>query len=103
MVHDARRCELRSRAGNGHCRRSVGTAWAPRHVGKELRQARLAAADADWGAIRAAAEAEAARKADDHGRAGRQDELAASYRALGECYRQRETVFTQAMAGLGRR
>jgi hypothetical protein len=45
------------------------TAWAPRHVGKELRLARLGAADAD--AIRAAVEADAARKADDHDRAAR--------------------------------
>ena len=45
------------------------TAWAPRHVGKELRLARLGAANADLGAIRAAAEADAARKAGDHGRA----------------------------------
>ena len=39
------------------------TAWAPRHVGEELRLARLGAADADLAAIRAAAEADAARKA----------------------------------------
>ena len=32
------------------------TAWAPRHVGRELRLARLGAANADLGAIRAAAE-----------------------------------------------
>ena len=38
------------------------TAWAPRHVGRELRLARLGAANADLGAIRAAAEADAARK-----------------------------------------
>ena len=41
------------------------TAWAPRHVGRELRLARLGAANADLGAIRAAAEADAARKAGD--------------------------------------
>ena len=43
------------------------TAWAPRHVGKELRLARLGAFDAGLGAIRATAEADTARKADDHG------------------------------------
>jgi hypothetical protein len=47
---------------------------------------------------RADAEAQAARKTGDHDRAGRHEELAASYRALGECYRQREAVFAQAMA-----
>jgi hypothetical protein len=74
------------------------TSWAPRHVGRELRLARLGAANADLGAIRATAEADAARKAGDHDRAGRHEELAASYQAMGGCYRQQETVFAQAMA-----
>ena len=74
------------------------TAWAPRHVGRELRLARLGAANADLGAIRAAAEADAARKAGDHARAGRHEELAASYRAMGDRYRQQETIFAQTMA-----
>jgi len=73
------------------------TAWAPRHVGRELRLARLGAANADLGAIRAAAEADAARKAGDHARVGRHEELAASYRAMGDRYRQQETLFTQTM------
>ena len=47
------------------------TAWAPRHVGRELRLARLGAVDADQSAIRAAAEADAAREPGDHARAGR--------------------------------
>ena len=74
------------------------TAWAPRHVGKELRLARLGAFDAGLGAIRAAAEAAAARKAGDHGprraarRTGRQ--LPGPARP----YQQREQVLTQAMA-----
>jgi hypothetical protein len=42
------------------------TAWAPRHVGRELRLSRLSA-------VRAAAEADTARKAGDHGRAAQQD------------------------------
>ena len=54
------------------------TAWAPRHVGRELRLARLGAVNADQGAVRAAAEADAARKAGDHARAGRHEELTAS-------------------------
>ena len=74
------------------------TAWAPRHVGKELRLARLGAADADLGAIRAAAEADAARKAGDHDRADRHEDLAASYQAMRDHYRQQETIFAQTMA-----
>ena len=58
------------------------TAWAPRHVGRELRLARLGAVNADQSAIRAAAEADAARKAGDYARAGRHEVLAASYRAM---------------------
>jgi len=47
------------------------TAWAPRHVGQELRLARLGAFDAALGAIRADAEAAAARKGGDHDRTER--------------------------------
>ena len=74
------------------------TAWAPRHVGKELRLSRLGAFDAGLGAIRADAEAAAARKAGDHDRAGRHETLAASYRALRDHYQQREQTLAQAMA-----
>ena len=74
------------------------TAWAPRHVGKELRLSRLGAFDAGLGAIRADAEADAARKAGDHARAERHETLAASYRALHDLYRQREHVLAQTMA-----
>ena len=74
------------------------TAWAPPYVGKELRLSRLGAFDAALGAIRAAAEAAAARKADDHHRAERQETLAASYRALRDLYQQREHTLAQAMA-----
>ena len=73
------------------------TAWAPRHVGRELRLARLGAANADMAAIRAAAEADAARKAGDHGSAGRHEFLAASYRAMSERYRAQEETFGQIM------
>jgi hypothetical protein len=75
------------------------TAWAPRHTGKELRLSRLAAFDSWLAAIRAAAEADAARKAGDQDRAARQDHLAASYRALRDFYQQREQTFAQAMIG----
>ena len=73
------------------------TAWAPRHVGKELRLARLGAANADLDAIRAAAEADAARKTGDHERAARHEVLAASYRAMRDHYRQQETIFATTM------
>jgi hypothetical protein len=75
------------------------TARAPRHPGKDLRLARLAALDATLGATRAAAETGAARKAGDHDRAARHAHLAASYRALHDFYQQREQTFTQAMTG----
>jgi hypothetical protein len=74
------------------------TAWAPRHVGKELRLSRLGALDADLGALRAEAEAEAARKGGDHDRAGQHETLAASYRALRDLYRKQEQVLARAMA-----
>ncbi len=74
------------------------TAWAPRHVGRELRLSRLGAFNAGPGAIRAVAEADAARKAGDHARAGRHEDLAASYRALHDRYQQREQALAQAMA-----
>jgi hypothetical protein len=51
------------------------------------------------GAIRAAAEAEAACKAGDHDRAARHENLAASYRALRDHYQQQEQALAQAMAG----
>jgi len=74
------------------------TAWAPRHVGKELRLSRLGAFDAALGAIRADAEADAARKAGDRDRVARHEHLAASYRALRDHYRQQEQNLAQAMA-----
>jgi hypothetical protein len=74
------------------------TAWAPRHTGKELRLARLGAFDAGLGAIRADAEADAARKDGDHDRAARQEHLAGSYRSLRDFYQRREQIFVPAMA-----
>ncbi len=74
------------------------TAWAPRHVGKELRLSRLGAFDAALAATRADAEVAAARKAGDHGRAARHETLAASYRALHDHYQQREQDLTQDIA-----
>ena len=78
----------------------VETAWAPQYVGDELRQVRAAARDARLAAIRAAAEADAAEAdaADRHDQASRQRELAASYQAMHDAYRERETVFAAVMA-----
>ena len=76
----------------------IETAWAPQYVGDQLRQARAAARDARLTGLRAAAEAAAATGRGDHDTAARQQELAASYQALHQAYRQRETVFAATMA-----
>jgi hypothetical protein len=76
----------------------IETAWAPRWVGDELRQVRAAAREARLAGIRAGAEAAAALTRGDHDTAARQQELAASYHALDDAYRQRETVFASVMA-----
>jgi hypothetical protein len=74
------------------------TAWAPRYVGDELRQVRAAAWEARLVGLRASAEAAAADRRGDHDHAARQQKLAASYQALQDAYRQRETVFAAVMA-----
>ena len=76
----------------------IETAWAPQYVGDELRQVRAAAREARLAGLRASAEAAAAANRGDHDTAARQQELAASYHALHEAYRQRETVFATIMA-----
>ncbi len=76
----------------------IETAWAPPYVGDELRQVRAAAREARLAGLRASAEAAAAGHRGDPGTAARQQELAASYQALHEAYRQRETVFAAIMA-----
>ncbi|HEY6313557.1 MAG TPA: AAA family ATPase [Streptosporangiaceae bacterium] len=76
----------------------VETAWAPPYVGDELRQVRAAAREARLTGLRAAAEAAAALKRGDQDTAARQQQLAASYHALHEAYRQREEVFATIMA-----
>jgi hypothetical protein len=73
------------------------TAWAPRHVGKELRLSRLGAFDAALGVIRADAEADAARKVGDHDRAARHEHVAASYRAMRGHYQQQAQGLALAM------
>jgi hypothetical protein len=76
----------------------VETAWAPQYVGDELRQVRAAAREARLAGLRVGAEAAAAASRGDHGTAARQQELAASYHALHQAYRQREAVFAATMA-----
>ena len=76
----------------------IETAWAPRHVGDELRQVRAAAWNARLAALRATAEAKAASGRGQHDTAARQQELAGSYHALHDAYRQRESVFAAVMA-----
>ena len=74
------------------------TAWAPQWVGDELRQVRLGAWQARLAGCRADGEARAARRRGDYVKAVRKEELADSYQALHEAYRQREAVFAATMA-----
>jgi hypothetical protein len=76
----------------------VETAWAPPWVGDKLRQVRAAAWEARLAGLRAAVEAAAARNHGDLGTATQKQELAASYQALHEAYRHRETVFAAIVA-----
>ena len=76
----------------------IETAWAPQYVGDELRQVRAAACEARLAGLRASAQAAAAANRGDHDTATRHQELAGSYHALHEAYRQRETVFATIMA-----
>jgi len=76
----------------------IETAWAPQWVEDELRQVRVAALEARLAGLRASTEAAAAAKRGDLGTAACQQELAGSYHALHEAYRQRETVFATIMA-----
>jgi conjugative relaxase-like TrwC/TraI family protein len=72
-------------------------AWAPTHVGKELRQVRTGADDAHLAAIRAGAEAQAARARSDHQVSVRHELLAASYRGMESFYREQEAELAQTM------
>jgi hypothetical protein len=76
----------------------VETAWAPRHVGDELRQVRAAAWNARLAALRATAQAKTADSRGQHDTAAQQQTLAGSYQALHDAYRQREAVFAAVMA-----
>ena len=76
----------------------IETAWAPAWAGDELRQVRAGAQEARLAAIRANAEAEAAQRRGEREQASRQQVLAASYQAMYDAYRERETVFAAVMA-----
>ena len=77
----------------------VETAWAPQWVGDELRQVRAGARDARLAAPARRRRGRSRRAAAATTRqAARQQALAASYQALHEAYRQRETVFAAVMA-----
>jgi hypothetical protein len=73
------------------------TAWAPPWTGDQLRQARAAIRDARLAALRATAEASAAQRRGERREARRQQSLAASYQAMHDAYRQRETALAAAM------
>jgi conjugative relaxase-like TrwC/TraI family protein len=74
------------------------TAWAPQHVGDELRQVRTGSQEARLAAVRAAAEAQAAQRRGQPEEAARQQALAASYQAMHDAYRDREATFAAVMA-----
>ena len=73
------------------------TAWAPPWTGDELRHARTGARDAHLAALRATAEADAARRRGEPEEARRQQSLSASYQAMHDAYRHRETALATAM------
>ena len=74
------------------------TAWAPRHVGRELQQIRISADDANLAAIRARAEERIARERGQEERSGRHSVLARSCAAMESFYRGQETELGQTMA-----
>jgi hypothetical protein len=60
----------------------VGAAWAPRHVGRQLRQVRTGAEMADLEAVRSQAEELVARERGEENRASRHGVLSRSYTAM---------------------
>jgi len=73
------------------------TAWASRHVGRELQRIRVSAGDAGLAAIRARAEEHIARERGQAERAGRHGALARSWTAMEAFYRDQETELEQTM------
>jgi hypothetical protein len=74
------------------------TAWAPEHVGQALAKARTDASDARLAAIRAAAEASAARGRRDHDAAVRHESNAASAFMVQTRARETETMLAPVQA-----
>lgn len=73
------------------------TAWAPRHVGRDLRQVRGGAETASLEAIRAQAEQEIAQQRGQHDRALRHGHLARSYQAMETAYQAQEAELAEQM------
>jgi conjugative relaxase-like TrwC/TraI family protein len=73
------------------------TAWAPKHVGRELGYVRASAEDARLRAIRSQAEAEAARKAGDAELAARHEQQAERGRLQESAYRMQENILAGLM------
>jgi hypothetical protein len=73
------------------------TAWAPRHVGRELAQIRASADDARLGAIRARAEERIARQRGQARHAVGHRDLGRSFTAMETFYRQQEAKLEQTM------
>jgi len=73
------------------------TAWAPRHVGRELEQIRTSADDASLGAIRAIAEERIARQRRQIEVAERHAGLSQSHAAMEAFYREQEAELEQTM------
>jgi hypothetical protein len=73
------------------------TAWAPKHVGRELGYARASAEDARLRVIRSQAEAEIARKAGDEQLAARHEQQAGHSQAQESTYRMQETILAALM------
>jgi hypothetical protein len=68
------------------------SAWAPKHVGRELGYVRASAEDTRLRVIRSQAEAEAARKIGDAELAGRHEQQAERGRAQESAYRMQESI-----------
>jgi conjugative relaxase-like TrwC/TraI family protein len=73
------------------------TAWAPRHVGRELGHVRAGAEDARLRVIRSQAEAEVARKVGDDDLAARHEQHAERSRAQESAYRMQENILAGLM------
>ena len=71
------------------------TAWAPPWVSDELRQVRTGATDAERDAVLSAAQAEAARKQEQHDLAERHERMARDQEALAGRYRGFEQMFAR--------